>query len=112
MKVTFNTINHNLMIHIEGDIDHHTCESIRTKIDNEIMIKNPRSIVFDMSKVGFMDSSGVGVIIGRFKQITSKGGVTAMSNLSPQIKRIYEICGLKKIIPSYNDNETAVKSLK
>jgi stage II sporulation protein AA (anti-sigma F factor antagonist) len=111
MSVAFESINNKLVIRINGDIDHHTCESIRQRIDNEIEKKNSKNLIFDMENVGFMDSSGVGVIIGRYKQVSSKGGVTVMINVKPQIKRVYEICGLQRIIQAYENLEQAVKNI-
>lgn len=111
MNVEFDFINNKLIIRINGDIDHHTCEEIRSKIDNEIGRKNPKSIIFDMKNVSFMDSSGIGVIIGRYKQIMNNGGLAAMINLKPQIRRVYDICGLRKIIPIYENEAQAVKNI-
>lgn len=111
MQISFETINKILIIKLCGELDHHSCDYIRDKIDNEIEIKNPQNIVFDMSNLNFMDSSGIGVIIGRYKLILSKGGKTAISCMKPQIKRIYEICGLKKIIPSFITNKAAIEKL-
>lgn len=112
MNVIFENINNKLIIKITGDIDHHTCENLRKIIDNEIDKKNPKNLVFDMENVGFMDSSGIGVIIGRFKKVVNKGGITAMVNIKPQIKRVYEICGLNKIIPAYENIQHAVENIK
>ncbi len=111
MDVRFDVTNNNLIIRIDGDIDHHTCEEIRNKIDQEISRRNHKNIIFDMKNVNFMDSSGIGVIIGRYKLIMNSGGITAMINVKPQIKRVYEICGLKKIIPIYENEKQAIESI-
>ncbi|MDF2840043.1 MAG: spoIIAA [Clostridia bacterium] len=111
MNVGFDFINNKLIIRIDGDIDHHTCDEIRSKIDNEIMRRNPKDIIFDMKNVNFMDSSGIGVIIGRYKLVMAKSGVAAMINVKPQIQRVYDICGLKKIIPIYENEIQAVKNI-
>jgi len=111
MDVRFDLTNNNLIIRIDGDIDHHTCEEIRNKVDQEINRRNPKNIIFDMKNVNFMDSSGIGVIIGRYKLIMNSGGITAMINVKPQIKRVYEICGLKKIIPIYENEKQAIESI-
>lgn len=111
MNVGFDLTNNKLIIRIDGDIDHHTCEEIRNRVDNEIMRRNPKSIIFDMKNVSFMDSSGIGVIIGRYKLIMENGGITAMINVKPQIKRVYDICGLKKIIPIFETEKNAVESI-
>ena len=64
-----------------------------------------------MSGLNFMDSSGIGVIIGRYKYITSNGGKVGIVSMKPQIRRIYEICGLKRIIPNYDSIKTAIEKL-
>lgn len=111
MQISFETINKTLIIKLYGELDHHSCDYIRDRIDNEIESRNPQNIVFDMNSLNFMDSSGIGVIIGRYKIISSKGGKTGIVNMKPQIKRIYEICGLKKIIPSFSSNKAAIEKL-
>ena len=111
MQVSFEMINKMLIIKLYGELDHHSSDYIRHKIDSEIMSRKPESIIFDVGNLNFMDSSGVGVIIGRYKLITSKGGKIAITSMKPQIRRIYEICGLKKIIPSFNTNKAAIEKL-
>lgn len=111
MQIVFEEIDKSLIIKLHGELDHHSSEYIREKIDAEIMIKNPKNIIFDMGNLSFMDSSGIGVIIGRYKLITYSGGKVAIVNLKPQIKRIYEICGLKKIIPNYSTARNAIEKL-
>jgi stage II sporulation protein AA (anti-sigma F factor antagonist) len=112
MNIDFEYVDRLLILKINGDIDHHTCEEIRSKIDKEITIKNPKSILFDMEHVGFMDSSGIGVLIGRYKLISNSGGKAGMINVKPQIMRICEICGLQKIIRIYTGKKQAIASIK
>lgn len=112
MNVAFEHVNRTLIAKIEGDIDHHSCDMIRNQIDNEIMNRNPKNMIFDMDQVGFMDSSGIGVLLGRYKKIFGQGGKTAMIKVKPQIKRICEICGLQKIIPIYRDKRQAIENIK
>ncbi|MCK9216819.1 MAG: anti-sigma F factor antagonist [Firmicutes bacterium] len=111
MQITFEIANEALIIKLFGELDHHSSDYIREKIDAEIADKNFKKIIIDVGNLNFMDSSGIGVMIGRYKQITSKGGKLAIANLNPQIKRIYDVCGLKKIIPSYKTNEIAIERL-
>ncbi|HHY78067.1 MAG TPA: anti-sigma F factor antagonist [Clostridiales bacterium] len=111
MGVSFETLNNTLIIKLNGELDHHSSTYIRDSIDEAILKKNPRNIIFDMSGLNFMDSSGIGVIIGRYKQITSNGGKVGIVSMKPQIKRIYEICGLKRIIPNYDSIKTAIEKL-
>lgn len=82
-----------------GELDHHTVEYVRKKIDGEMMKSTTQNIIFDFSKVEFMDSSGIGTIIGRYNTIRRLNGKAAIVNPNPQVRRILEMSGLLKIIP-------------
>ena len=112
MRVDFDYMDRLLIVRINGDIDHHSCEEIRAKIDAVITSKDPKAILFDMEQVGFMDSSGIGVLIGRYKLIADSGGKAGMINVKPQIMRLCEICGLQKIIKVYSSKKQAIASIK
>ena len=112
MVLDFEYVDRLMIVKINGDIDHHSCEEIRSKIDKEITIKNPKSILFDMEHVGFMDSSGIGVLIGRYKLIANNNGKAGMINVKPQVMRLCEICGLQKIIQVYPNKKQAIASIK
>ena len=88
-----------LLIKITEEVDHHTTEKIRRKADNEITRYMPRKVVFDFDKVSFMDSAGIGMIIGRYKTANLLGGTVEMKNVKPSIKKIFEMSGLLKLIP-------------
>jgi len=91
-----------LIFEITEEIDHHTTEKIRRKMDNEIQRYMPKKIIFDFNKVTFMDSAGIGMLIGRYKEVRRLGGVAELINVKPSIKKIFEMCGLLKIIPITN----------
>ncbi len=88
-----------LYIQITEEIDHHTTEKIRRKMDNEITRFMPRKVVFDFSKVSFMDSAGIGLLIGRYKLAKMLGGITEIKNTSKSIEKVLEMSGITKIIP-------------
>lgn len=88
-----------LIFEITEEIDHHQAEKIRRKMDNEIERYIPKKVVFDFNKVTFMDSAGIGMLIGRYKTVRRLGGVTELMNVNQSIKKIFEMCGLLKIIP-------------
>ncbi len=96
-----------LLFEITEEIDHHTTEKIRRKMDNEIQRYMPKRTVFDFDKVTFMDSAGIGMLIGRYKVARMLGGSVELINVSPGIKKIFEMCGVLKIIPIV-DNKRAV----
>lgn len=100
-----------LVVNIVGELDHHSAEYIRDKIDGEIIKAITKNIIFDFSKVSFMDSSGIGVIMGRFKNVQKLNGKVAIANINIQIKRIFEMSGLSKIIPIYDNIDKAMIDL-
>ena len=71
-------------------------------MDNEIERYLPKKIIFDFNQVTFMDSAGIGMLIGRYKTIRMIGGVAELANVKPSIRKIFEMCGVLKIIPITN----------
>lgn len=99
MKVTYNEKDKLLKIEITEEIDHHSSEKIRTRADFEIQKYIPKKLIIDFSKVNFMDSAGIGMILGRYKMITMFGGTMDMVNVTPNVKKVLEMAGITKIIP-------------
>lgn len=95
----FDELDNCLYFQITEEIDHHTTEKVRRKMDNEITRFMPRKVVFDFSKVSFMDSAGIGLIIGRYKLSKMLGGITEIINANQSIKKVLEMSGIVKIIP-------------
>ena len=86
-----------LHILISGDIDHHSSSDLRNKIDSLIETRKFKKIILDFSGVNFMDTSGIGLILGRFK-ITSKYNIKMeVINANSRIKRIIEFSGIKSL---------------
>ena len=67
-------------------------------MDDEITRYMPRKTIFDFGRVSFMDSAGIGMIIGRYKMMKLIGGEMEIVNISPNVKRILEMSGISKII--------------
>ena len=87
-----------LVVRISEEIDHHSAEIIRRKIDDEITRYMPRKVILDFDKVTFMDSAGIGMIIGRYKVIKMLGGSLEIINVKKNIKKVLEMSGITKII--------------
>lgn len=88
-----------LIFEITEELDHHSTEMIRKRADYEIQRFMPKKVIFDFKKVGFMDSAGIGLIIGRYKQTTCLGGILEMINVNEKIRKVFEMSGILKIIP-------------
>ena len=93
-----------LILKITEEIDHHSCEKIKKRADYEIQIHIPKKVIFDFENVNFMDSSGIGMVLGRHKLISMFGGKTSMMNVKPAIKKVFEMSGVLKLIPIQEDN--------
>lgn len=100
-----------LLIRLKGELDHHTAESLRKKVSDEIEKNNILHIVLNLEGLVFMDSSGLGVILGRYKQIQSQGGEMVVCSISPAVNRLFEMSGLFKIIRLVDDEQYALKTL-
>jgi len=109
-----------LQLNIEGnalvarpasEIDHHSAERMRGQIDAAFDMSSCRHMVFDFSGVSFMDSSGIGMIIGRYKNAEKRGGRLVLAGMSDDMGRLFHISGLAKIITRTNTVEEALESL-
>lgn len=86
-----------LTAHIIGDIDHHSASQIRDEIDLEAEKLHPDMIILDFSDVTFMDSSGIGLVMGRYKAAKAYGGKITVSGASAQIKKVMKLAGLERL---------------
>ena len=99
MKVKYDTREKLLRMEITEEIDHHTTEKIKGRADFEIQRYIPKKVQLDFKNVNFMDSSGIGMIIGRYKLVSMLGGSLEIINASDKIRKILEMSGILKIIP-------------
>ncbi len=79
------------------EIDHHNCKRIRESIDGEMFLMKPEILIMDFSGVGFMDSSGLGLIIGRCTVAERLSSSVRLIGLTPAAMRIIRLGGLDKI---------------
>ena len=89
-----------LILKITDEIDDHNVQNIRRKADYEIERYMPKKIIFDFDSVTFMDSAGIGLIIGRYKFANMIGAKFELSNLTQSVRRIFDMSGILKLIPT------------
>lgn len=82
---------------ISGEIDHHSAKEIRKEIDINVQKLNPTNLYLDFSKVDFMDSSGIGLVMGRYKLQNERGGKVFIQNPPPLIKKVMLVAGINKL---------------
>jgi stage II sporulation protein AA (anti-sigma F factor antagonist) len=100
-----------LMVKLQGELDHHTASELRDRIDGAYERSPCRHILFDFTRVSFMDSSGIGMIIGRYKNAEKRGGKVALANMGRPLEKIFSLSGLQKIVGSYPTVAEAEKAL-
>ncbi len=112
VSIDFINESKTIIVKINEEIDHHTCEKIRDKLDLAIEFRGARRLIFDFDGVNFMDSSGLGLIMGRYKSITKKGGSVSVVKLKPTVRKIFQMSGIFKILDEYENTEIALKKMK
>ncbi|MFC5988048.1 anti-sigma F factor antagonist [Marinicrinis lubricantis] len=100
-----------LIVRLKGELDHHSADVVRKKMEEVIESGQSRHIILSMKELSFMDSSGLGVILGRYKQITGKGGKMVVCDVNPSIYRLFEMSGLFKIMSIEQNERLALSSL-
>lgn len=95
-----------LVLKIKEEIDDCSVQKIRRRADYEIERYMPRKVIFDFDSVTFMDSAGIGLIIGRYKFVNMLGGKLEVANLTESVKKIFEMSGILRLIPVANLDET------
>ena len=109
MESTYLKEDKQLVFKITEDIDECLAQKIRRKLDNEIERYMPKEIIFDFSKVSFMDSAGIGLLIGRYKLANMLGGKVKIANITPGVRKIFEMSGILRIIPEVRNKEKEVQ---
>ncbi|GFI62274.1 anti-sigma F factor antagonist [Clostridiales bacterium] len=100
-----------IIARIDGDIDHSFAEEARRLTERELYSSGADSLIIDMSNVSFMDSSGIGFIIGRYKTVSALGGILCIACPSKAADRILSISGIYRIIHSYVSVDDALLAI-
>jgi stage II sporulation protein AA (anti-sigma F factor antagonist) len=101
-----------MIVNLKGELDHYTAFLVKNQMEENMMKFPIKKILFNFKNVSFMDSSGIGMIIGRYKALQRTGGKVAVAGLNAQVKRIFEMAGLFGIVACYNDEKEAIDKLK
>lgn len=97
---------------LQGELDHHESTHVREAIDKELDSMPVPILLFDLDKLTFMDSSGLGVLLGRYKRVQAKRGQMAIANVPPSVSRLFEMSGLHKIMRLYSSQSEALRLMK
>ncbi|WP_367926247.1 anti-sigma factor antagonist [uncultured Ruthenibacterium sp.] len=94
-QVTIHEDGENLVALLSGEIDHHWAAILREEIDERVRSRSPAKLILDFSGVTFMDSSGIGLILGRHRLVSTLGGVVIVQKAPREIKRMLSIAGIE-----------------
>ena len=97
MAIEINVTGEVVTAYLKGEIDHHTTLPIRLDIDERIECCRPQTVILDFSDVTFMDSSGIGLVMGRYKLLNELGGKLEVTGLSNNSYKVMRLAGLDRI---------------
>jgi stage II sporulation protein AA (anti-sigma F factor antagonist) len=87
-----------LTVRLRGELDHHSAEQVREELDELLADERILHLIIDMRALTFMDSSGIGTLIGRYRTMARRKGTLSVQNMSPMVERIFQLSGLHQII--------------
>lgn len=97
MAVSIKATGELLTVMLDGEIDHHSAKSIREEIDEAIEFNMPSLLIMDFSGVSFMDSSGIGLVMGRYRNLQKNGAKLNLTNLPPNIYKVMKLAGIERL---------------
>ncbi|MCA1022734.1 anti-sigma F factor antagonist [Halobacillus litoralis] len=100
-----------LIVRLNGELDHHETGYLREAWQKQLENKAVDHVIVNLEKLSFMDSSGLGVMLGRYKEVQAKGNVMVVCSVSPEVKRLFEMSGLFKIMQLMDNESAALESL-
>ncbi len=97
MSVEINVTGEVVTAYLSGEIDHHTAKAIRENIDSAVDLNMPTLLVLDFKDVSFMDSSGIGLVMGRYRNLAKSGAELHITGASEQIHKMLKLAGIEKL---------------
>ena len=97
MPVSFQKQRRRIVASLQGELDHHGAEEMRREIDRRLRTDKPSILRLDFRQVTFMDSSGVGLVMGRYRLLRTWGGKLELSGMSGTVQRIMQLSGIENI---------------
>lgn len=112
MEITVTIRKKVLVVSLSGELDHHTAKDVKNLIEEVIKNRGIVNLVFDFTNLTFMDSSGIGVVIGRYKLVRSMGGKVTIVSPARNVSKLLSMSGINKIIEIFDDVDSALNSLQ
>lgn len=100
-----------LIVNLPEELDHHVAQVLRQQTDYLFVSKRIRNVIFNYEKTSFMDSSGIGLIMGRYREVRYLKGNIYLVNINPKMKRVIEISGLYKVAKKTENVDSALEQI-
>ena len=111
MRIDVERVGDTLLARVDGDLDLSTAAAFRETIDRSLDGAGAKHLVLNMSSLTFVDSSGLGAILGRYRRVSERGGRLVAADVPTNISRLLALSGLQKIITTYPTEAEALRSL-
>ncbi|MFQ3542912.1 anti-sigma F factor antagonist [Halobacillus rhizosphaerae] len=105
LHVEFEIRENVLLVRMDGELDHHETNQLRAEWQSQLQRNGVEHVIVNLERLTFMDSSGLGVMLGRYKEVQAFGGEMVICAISPEVRRLFELSGMFKIVKLV-DNET------
>lgn len=97
MSVEIRTNGETVTAYLSGELDHHSAKEMREAIDNAVELNMPARLVLNFKNVSFMDSSGIGLVMGRYRILSRTGAELNITGTSPQIYKVMKLAGIERL---------------
>lgn len=97
MATEINVTGEVVTAYLSGELDHHTAREMRETVDNAVELNMPTLLVLDFGGITFMDSSGIGLVMGRYRKLVKTGAQLHITGASPQIARVFKLAGIERL---------------
>lgn len=97
MSININVTGEVVTAYLSGELDHHTAKEMREKIDSAVELNMPSMLVLDFKDISFMDSSGIGLVMGRYRNLIKTGAELHITNAPPAIYKMLKLAGIEKL---------------
>ena len=111
MEISSEKTGRTLVVRVAGELDLDTAREFRARIDADLDRFASRDLILDFGLVSFVDSSGLGAILGRYRRVTEKGGTVVLCRPVDHVRRLLDQAGVSRVIRIHQSREQAIRAL-
>lgn len=108
MDIEMKLVRNTLIVKLKGELDMLVTDKLRQELDKKLENSSVDNLIINLEKVTFIDSSGLGVIIGRYKKVSSQKGRMYIVGANPAVEKILVFCGINKLVPIYSSEQDII----